>query len=176
MQYRDLYPHEILQDVIDKSYAKSQGQLKTLAILSFLGGGYVSFGYMAYLKVVSGIPADWAGLANLLGAAVFPICLICILIGGGELATGNMMMMALGRLSKRVSLNKLVRNWVIVSLGNLTGALFMAYFLGHYVGLAEGVAQTKTIAIAEAKVNMDFGRAFLSAIACNWMVCMGIWF
>lgn len=69
MQYRDLYPHEILQDVIDKSHAKSQGQLKTLAILSFLGGGYVSFGYMAYLKVVSGIPADWAGLANLFGAA-----------------------------------------------------------------------------------------------------------
>ncbi len=44
MQHRDLYPHEILQDVIDKSYAKSEGQLKTLAILTFLGGGYVSFG------------------------------------------------------------------------------------------------------------------------------------
>ena len=49
MQHRDLYPHEILQDVIEKSYAKSEGRLKTLAILSFLGGGYVSFGYMAYL-------------------------------------------------------------------------------------------------------------------------------
>lgn len=96
MQHRDLYPHEILQDVIDKSYAKSEGHLKTLAILSFLGGGYVSFGYMAYLKVVSGIPPEWSGLSTLLGAAVFPICLICILIGGGELATGNMMMMALG--------------------------------------------------------------------------------
>ena len=40
-----------------------------LAILSFLGGGYVSFGYMTYLKVVSGISADWAGLANLFEAA-----------------------------------------------------------------------------------------------------------
>lgn len=176
MQQRDLYPHEILQDVIDKSYAKSLGSVKTLAILSFLGGGYVSFGYMAYLKVVSGIPAEWAGLATLLGAAVFPICLICILIGGGELATGNMMMMALGRLSRQVSFQKLLRNWVIVSLGNLAGALFMAFFLGHYVGLAEGAAASKTIAIAEAKVNMDFLRAFVSAIACNWMVCMGIWF
>ena len=176
MQHRDLYPHEILQDVIDKSYTKSEGHLKTLAILSFLGGGYVSFGYMAYLKVVSGIPPEWSGLSTLLGAAVFPICLICILIGGGELATGNMMMMALGRLTKRVSLKKLFRNWIVVSLGNLLGALFMAYFLGHYVGLSEGAASAKTIAIAEAKVQMDFGRAFVSAIACNWMVCMGIWF
>lgn len=55
---------------------------------------------MAYLKVVSGIPPEWSGLSTLLGAAVFPICLICILVGGGELATGNMMMMALGRLTK----------------------------------------------------------------------------
>ena len=67
MQHRDLYPHEILQDVIDKSYAKSQGHLKTLSILSFLGGGYVSFGYMAYLKVVSGIPPEWSGLSTLHG-------------------------------------------------------------------------------------------------------------
>ena len=58
MQHRDFYSHEILQDVINKSYAKSQGQWKMLAILSFLGGGYVSFGYMTYLKVVSGILAD----------------------------------------------------------------------------------------------------------------------
>ena len=33
----------------------------------------------------------------------------------------------------------------------------------------------KTIAVAEAKVHMDFGRAFVSAVACNWMVCMGAW-
>ncbi|NBI13825.1 formate/nitrite transporter family protein [[Haemophilus] felis] len=176
MAFRDLYPHEILQDVLDKSYAKSRASFKNLFILSFLGGGYVSFGYIAYLKVVTGIPVDWIGLANLLGAAVFPICLICILIGGGELATGNMMLMALGRLSKKVSFSKLLRNWLIVSVGNLIGALFMAYFLGHYVGLTEGIASSKTIAIAEAKIQMDFGRAYLSALACNWMVCMGIWF
>ena len=42
-----------------------------------------------------------------------------------------------------------------MSLGNLLGALFMAYFLGHYVGLSEGAAAAKTIAIAEAKVQMD---------------------
>lgn len=176
MAQRDLYPYEILQDVLDKSYAKSKASFTHLAILSFLGGGYVSFGYIAYLKVVTGIPSEWSGLANLLGAAVFPICLICILIGGGELATGNMMLMTLGRLSKKVSFNKLLRNWSIVSIGNLLGALFMAYFLGHYVGLTEGIAATKTIAIAQAKIQMDFGRAFLSALACNWMVCMGIWF
>ena len=173
---RDFYPHEILQDSLQKAQAKSSSSLKTLAILSFLGGGYVGFGYLAFLKVVTGIPPEWSGLANLLGAAVFPICLICILIGGGELATGNMMLMGLGWFGKKINVTNLMRNWLIVSLGNLAGALCMAYFLGHFVGLAEGVAAAKTVAIAEAKVGMSFGRSFVSAIACNWMVCMGIWF
>ena len=176
MDTRDLYPHEILQDAINKSRAKSNFSVKMLLILSFLGGGYVGFGYLSFLRVVSGIPTEWGGLASRLGACVFPICLICILIGGGELATGNMMLMTVGRMTKLVSMKKLARNWVLVSIGNLAGALFMAYFLGHYVGLAEGAAAAKTMAIAESKVNMDFGRAFVSAIACNWMVCMGIWF
>lgn len=72
MQQRDLYPHEILQDVIDKSYAKSLGSVKTLAILSFLGGGYVSFGYMAYLLYGIFKSCQWhtsgmGGLGNLIG-------------------------------------------------------------------------------------------------------------
>ena len=111
---------------------------------------------MAYLKVVSGIPPEWGGLATLLGAAVFPICLICILIGGGELATGNMMMMALGRLTKRVSLKKLFRNWIVVSLGNLLGALFMAYFLGHYVGYQ--------------KVLQPLKPSRLPRLKCKWIL------
>ena len=130
MQNRDFYPHEILQDAIAKGCNKANTSLKTLSILSFLGGAYVGFGYLAFLKVVSGIPPEWAGLATLLGACVFPICLICILIGGGELATGNMMLMTLGILTKKVGYKKLAINWGVVSLGNLAGAITIAYFFG----------------------------------------------
>ena len=175
MASRDLYPQEILQVVLDKSCAKAQSSIPTLAILSVLAGGYIGFGYLAYLKVVSGIPHEWGGFATLLGAAVFPIALICILLGGGELVTSNMMIMSLGRLAGRISSKMLLRNWVIVCMGNLVGTLAMAFFLGYYVGMIEGSMAEKTIAVAEAKVHMDFGRAFVSAVACNWMVCMGAW-
>lgn len=173
---RDFYPHEILQDAIKKGQVKANTNLKTLSILSVLGGAYVGFGYLAFLKVVSGIPPEWSSLGILLGACVFPICLICILIGGGELATGNMMLMTLGILTKKISYKKLAVNWGVVSFGNLLGAIGVAYFLGHYVGLSEGMATAKTIAIAQSKVSMGFGKSFVSAIACNWLVCMGIWF
>lgn len=50
MASRDLYPQEILQVVLDKSCAKAQSSIPTLAILSILAGGYIGFGYLAYLK------------------------------------------------------------------------------------------------------------------------------
>lgn len=170
MDTRDLFPHEILQDAIGKSCAKSEFSIKMLVILSFLGGGYVGFGYLACLRVISGIPAEWNGLAALLGASVFPIALICILIGGGELATGNMMIMALGKLTGRVSTHKLVRNWLIVSLGNLAGAVAMAYFLGHYVGLAEG-PQRKPLPLPKPKsIWTSAAHSFPPSHVTGWCV------
>ena len=70
-----------------------------------------------------------------------------------------MMIMSLGRLAGRISSKMLLRNWVIVCMGNLVGTLAMAFFLGHYVGMTEGSVVEKTIVVAEAKVHMDFGRA-----------------
>ncbi len=78
-------------------------------------------------------------------------------------------------LAKKISLAALGRNWLIVTLANLLGAFFVAWFFGHYVGLTEGEFLHKTIAVAEGKVSADFGRALVSGIGCNWMVCMGVW-
>ena len=44
MASHDLYPQEILQVVLDKSCAKAQSSIPTLAILSILAGGYIGFG------------------------------------------------------------------------------------------------------------------------------------
>ena len=67
MQQRDLYPHEILQDVIDKSYAKSLGSVKTLAILSFLGGGVCKFRLYGIFKSRQWHTGGMGGLGNLIG-------------------------------------------------------------------------------------------------------------
>ncbi|OSI16549.1 formate/nitrite transporter [Neisseria dentiae] len=171
----DLYPEQILQATVEKGVAKVKGSTLTLSLLGFLGGMYISLGYLAYIRVVGGMPHDWGSLAVFIGAAVFPIGLVCILIGGGELITGNMMVVLVAWLAKRISLAQWGRNWLIVTLANLVGAFFVAWFFGHYVGLTEGAVLEKTISVAEGKVAADFGRALVSGIGCNWMVCMGVW-
>lgn len=171
----DLYPAQILQATIDKGYAKANLKNIPLIILGFLGGAFIALGYLAYIRLAGTMPHEWGGFATFMGASVFPIGLICVLLGGGELITGNMMAVPAAWFAKRISLAAWLRNWAIVSGMNLVGAMAVAWFFGHYLGLTEGVVWEKTAAVAQSKVNDDFCRALVSGIGCNWMVCMGVW-
>lgn len=168
-------PQQILQTAIAKGIAKTQLNTVKLLVLGCLGGAFIALGYLACLKVMSGIPPQWSGLAALLGAAVFPIGLIGILLGGGELITGNMMVLPVAQWARKISLAATLRNWLWVSVANLIGAMLVAWWFGHYLGLTEGAVWEKTQAAAQAKVAADFGQAFVSGIGCNWLVCLGVW-
>lgn len=170
-----LEPKGILEYSANKGLAKAQNGADRLAVLGFLGGAFISVGYLAYVRIVASMPHEWVGLGKLLGAAVFPVGLICILLGGGELITGNMMALPVAWLTRRISLRQWLRNWLIVTFSNVAGAFFVAWFFGHYVGLTEGAALAETISVAQGKVNASFGQALVSGIGCNWMVCMGLW-
>lgn len=47
---------------------------------------------------------------------------------------------------------------------NFIGAIFVAYFFGHIVGLTEGAFLAKTMSIAQAKLQDTPLQAFISAI------------
>lgn len=168
-------PQQILQATIHKGIAKARTDTLKLSVLGCLGGAFIALGYLAYLKVAAGIPHEWPGLATLLGAAVFPIGLIGILIGGGELITGNMMVLPVARLAGKIRSAELLRNWLLVSAANLIGAMLVAWWFGHYLGLTEGAVWEKTVATAQAKVDASFGQGMVSGIGCNWLVCLGVW-
>ena len=140
--------------------------------LGFLGGAFIGVGFLALLRVSGSIPKEFGGIASLLGASVFPIGLICILVGGGELVTGNMMAVTVAYLNKKVSLKLLAKNLFIITLANLVGSLFAAYFLGHLTGLTGGAIAAKTIAAGESKIYLSFWQVLFSAVGCNWLVGM----
>jgi formate/nitrite transporter FocA (FNT family) len=69
-----------------------------------------------------------------------------------------------------------MKNWLLVLVSNFIGAIFVAYFFGHVLGLTEtGPFLTKTVAIAEAKIDETFIQSVISAVGCNWLVCLGVW-
>ena len=170
-----LSPRDTLLATADKGVAKASASFSSLAALGFLGGAFISVGYLAYLRIVAAMSPEFAGLGKFIGAAVFPVGLVCILIGGGELITGNMMVVPVAWLRKRISFAALLRNWGVVTLFNVLGAFFVAWFFGHVVGLTEGHYLHVTESVAQGKVCEDFWQALVSGIGCNWLVCMGVW-
>ena len=128
-------PEEIMDISIHLGTKKVQKPIIAKLILGFIGGAMISLGYLAYVRVSASIPESLSSLTSLVGAAVFPIGLIVILLGGGELITGNMMAVAIAFMDKKVTFLQLVKNWLIITLANMVGAIFVAYFFGHFVGL-----------------------------------------
>lgn len=169
-------PDEILSISIENGQKKIRKPLVAKLILGFIGGAMISLGYLAYVRVSASIPADLASVQALVGAAVFPIGLIVILMAGGELITGNMMAVSTAWFAKKVSFRELLVNWVTITLANMVGALFVAYFFGHYLGLtSSGSYLNQVLSLAEHKVAVTWLQAIISGIGCNWFVGLALW-
>lgn len=169
-------PEEILQKSITAGVNKLHKTMLAKMILGFIGGAMISIGFLAYIRVTASIPNDLASVKSLVGGAVFPIGLIIILLAGGELATGNMMAVGTAMFSKKAKLLDYLQNLAIITLFNFIGAVFVAYFFGHVVGLthAEPFKQA-VISIAAGKTGASFLSAFVSGIGCNWLVGIAVW-
>lgn len=168
-------PSRITELAIEAGSKKAHLPIRATLILGFLAGAFISLGFLLAIHVSTMIPAQWASFGTLLGAAVFPIGLILVILAGGELLTGNMMSLPLAMFAGRIRPWAVARNWAWVTLANLLGALFVAYFFGHLLGLTEGPYLGKTLAGATSKVNASFLQAFVSGIGCNWLVCLAVW-
>ncbi|QWU15941.1 formate/nitrite transporter [Paenibacillus sophorae] len=169
-------PQQIAEVTVENGIKKAHNPLATVLILGFLGGAFIALGYLLDIRVIASAPKEWGSIASFIGAAVFPVGLILVLLAGGELLTGNMMAVPLAMFSKKISFGETIKNLILITLSNLAGALFVAYFFGHVVGLtADGVYLDKLVDLAEHKLDVTFLQAFISGIGCNWLVALAVW-
>ncbi|KTD83924.1 formate/nitrite transporter family protein [Paenibacillus etheri] len=169
-------PQQIAAVTVENGIKKAHNPLSTVLILGFLGGAFIALGFLLDIRVIAGAPHEWGSIANFIGAAVFPVGLILVLLAGGELLTGNMMAVPLAFMAKKISFWEVVKNLVLITLSNLAGALFVAYFFGHVVGLtSDGVYLEKLVEMAGHKLEAGFLPAFVSGIGCNWLVALAVW-
>jgi formate transporter len=169
-------PHKVAEIAIEAGTRKSRLPLTSMLVLGFLSGAFIALGFLLDVRVSGNMPKEWGSFAGFVGAAVFPLGLILSIIAGGELLTGNMMAVSFAKFAGRVTWGSLLYNWIVITVANFIGAVFVAYMFGHIVGLtAEGPYLNKTVSIAEAKLGEDFLQAFVSGIGCNWLVGLAVW-
>ena len=121
----------------------------------------------------------------LVGALIFPVGLISIVLLGLELVTGSFALVPLPWLRGEASSGAVLANWGWVFLGNLFGSVAYGALIAialTNMGASEptGVA-ARIIATAEAKTigYAAFGfkgivTVFVKAMLCNWMVCLAV--
>jgi formate/nitrite transporter len=154
-------------------------------VSAFLGGAYIAFGALVAITVSSGLdPARWGTLPTLFLGAAFTLGLVLVVIAGSDLATGNMMLVPLGALRGKIRIGDVVGNLTLVLIGNLIGAVFVAYFLAVQTGVighagasgTAGLTYDRLAAIATAKATGEsHWQVFLRGVGCNWLVCLAVW-
>jgi formate/nitrite transporter len=169
-------PEKIMEITVENGVKKTKYPTLQTLILGFEAGAFIALGYLLFIRITATLSGDLEGLSSLIGASVFPIGLILTLLAGGELLTGNMMAVPLARMAKKISAGQVFHNWFLVTVSNFLGAVFVAYFFGHLVGLTEtGPFLERTISIADHKLEATFIQAFVSGIGCNWLVAAAVW-
>lgn len=169
-------PSDIRKESVAIGVAKTKRSLESKLILGFVGGALVALGYLAYIRVAASFADSQPAWGNFLGACVFPIGLIAILLAGGELATGNMMVVSTAAFDKKISWKDWLINILTITLANFVGAIFVAFVFGQVVGLTTGdIYAQQVFKVADAKVSASVIQCFFSGIGCNWLVGLAIW-
>jgi formate/nitrite transporter len=171
-------PQDIAETGVTTGVTKAKLRWDKALVAGFLAGAYIAFGGLLAITVTSGMnPEVWGSLPTFFAGAVFSLGLILVVIAGSELLTGNMALVPLAAFTGRVGLRKLLENFGFVLIGNLLGALFVAYFLAVETGVVTAELQLARLGdIAAAKgVEETEWQIFLRAVGCNWLVCLAVW-
>jgi formate transporter len=169
-------PKDITKAGIATGATKAKLSWDKALVAGFLAGAYIAIAGLLAVVVSAGMPPEWGGLPTFITGAVFSLGLILVVIAGSELVTGNMALVPLAAMKGRVSLRTLAENWSLVIVGNLLGALFVAFFLAVQTGVVTDITQERLVSIAHQKgVEETEWQIFLRAMGCNWLVCLAVW-
>src|SRR5688500_1212938 len=177
-------PQEMAQVAVDTGAKKTHRSWDRVLVSAFLAGAYIAFGALVAITVSAGLdPAIWGTLPTLFMGAAFTLGLVLVLIAGSDLATGNMMLVPLSAMRGKIGMGDVARNLTLVLLGNLVGALFVAFFLAVQTGVigdagadgSSGLTYDRLAQIAVGKLDHTAWETFLRGVGCNWLVCLAVW-
>ena len=166
-------PAQVHENMTKAAITKAGYPLVKLVLLGIMAGLCIAMGAEASNVAMHAV--DNVGVARLIAGCVFPVGVMTLVLLGGELFTGNTMML-MGLADKRIKVSGLLRNWVVVFFTNMIGSVFLAYLVSQtgQWDYTDGMLGAMTIKIAVGKVNLDPWTAFCSGIMCNIFVCAAV--
>ena len=171
-------PKDLVQEAVQLAKKKSELSVRDMLIRGILAGAFLGYATALVFMVNS------QGLPPIVGAILFPVGFVILVLLGFELVTGNFALLPVGLMAGTVRFTKLLRNWAWVYFGNLIGSLLFAvlFYLaitnwrtgnGGAIGdLLKQAALKKTVAYASLG-SSGWATALVKGVLCNWMVTIG---
>ena len=176
-----LEPSEFATKMVDSGEQKIFMSTKDTYVRAFMAGAILALAAFFAITVATktGQP--------LVGALLFPVGFIMLYLCKFDLLTGVFTLVPLALIDKRpgCTMSGLMRNWGLVFLGNLSGALMVAFFASFILTYGYqtdgGVMAEKVSKIGEARTLGYQAQGvggwftiFIRGMLCNWMVSMGV--
>jgi formate transporter len=167
-------PDAVVEQMVTSGGVKAQLAVKDLLIRGFLSGALLAF------ATSLAITASLQTKVGLVGALVFPVGFVMIVLLGLELVTGNFALVPLAVREGKSTMSALLSNWSWVFLGNLIGGVVYALLLSLTLvpdsELARqiiGISEAKTLGYAKLGAH-GMTMAVVRGVLCNWMVTLGV--
>lgn len=152
---------------------KASLPLGKMILLGIVAGAFIALGGATSSTAVHAI--ENVGIARAAAGMIFPVGLMMIVFVGGELFTGNCLLV-MDVIGRKITLKACLRNLLVVYLSNLIGALLidtLIYFSGN-LDYSGGLLGAYAIKVAAGKVAITPVKAVTSGILCNILVCIAI--
>jgi len=167
-------PDAVMEQMIQVGAGKATLPIRDLLTRGFLSGALLGF------ATTLAFTASLQTKIGLVGALVFPVGFVMIVLLGLELVTGNFALVPLAVHEQRASVAGLLGNWGWVFIGNLLGSVVYAMLFTLTLAPDSELAR-QIVAVSEAK-TLGYARlgvqgqtvAVTKAILCNWMVTLGV--
>lgn len=166
-------PQQIVAANMTAAKGKTALPVLRILLLGIFAGMFIACGASASSVAMHAVSN--VGLARLVAGCIFPVGLMMIVFVGGELFTGDCLMI-MGCMHGKFSVLSMVRVLVLVFISNFLGSALFAWMVSvsSQFNFTGGLLGAFTIKVAMGKVSMPFGTAFVSGILCNFFVCIAV--
>ena len=164
---------------IASNYSEAGVRKASLSAVNLLLLGFFAGMFIALAGAASSIGSamiENPSAAKLVSSIIFPAGLAMVVLTGSELFTGNSLMI-ISLLDKKIGLPGLLKNFILVYLGNFLGSLLVSsiFVYSHTTDMFNAGLAQNLLSTAAAKTSLTFSDAFLRAILCNVLVCIAVW-
>jgi formate/nitrite transporter len=173
MQDNYFSPADTVKNQCDTGIRKAELTVIKQLLLGLMAGVFIALAAQGSNQAIHTISST--GIAKLTAGALFSCGLMLVIIAGGELFTGNCLMI-IACAEKRITVRAMLRSWAVVYLGNCAGSLLVVLliFLSGQLDFSDGMLGAFTIKTAVYKTGLNFPKAFCMGILCNVLVCAAI--